>query len=215
MQNPAIARPSPESDLVRQRILDAAQAVFADRGYAGASTREIAEAAGIGKRMLFYYFANKDAVYRAVLERVVSGLVAVHAQFQNAPGPIGLGEAIQGVMFFTAQNLPAFKVWMREVMDGGPHLDDLVRQYVAPVYEAAGQEIVRNQEAGVFRAGDPRHMIVNVGGLSLFYFMLLPMLQSMWGQDPLTPELLAAHAAVTRDMLLAGLAGPGRQGESS
>ena len=33
-----------------------------------------------------YYFANKDAVYRAVLERVISGLVQIHAQFRGDPG---------------------------------------------------------------------------------------------------------------------------------
>src|SRR4029453_18361853 len=81
---------APDADVSR-RILDAAEALFAGGGDGAASTRAIAERAGIGKRMLFYYFASKEAVYRAVLERVVSGMVAIHQRFRSEPGPMGLG----------------------------------------------------------------------------------------------------------------------------
>ena len=90
-------RDIPQADDVRQRILSAAEEVFAERGYAGATTREIAERASIGKRMLFYYYPSKDAVYRAVLERIIAGLVAIYEQTRNAPGPIGLGDSIEGI----------------------------------------------------------------------------------------------------------------------
>src|SRR5262249_26691775 len=92
---------APESD-VSTRILDPAQALFADRGYGAASTREIAERAGIGKRMLFYYFASKEAVYRAVLDRVVTGMVAIHHRFRAEPGPVGLADAMEGITLFAA-----------------------------------------------------------------------------------------------------------------
>jgi TetR/AcrR family transcriptional regulator len=205
---------STDIDEVRQRILDAAQLVFAERGYAGATTREIADRAGIAKRMLFYYFVNKDAVYRGVLERVVGGLVHIHAEFRQNPGPIGLGEAVEAMTLFAAQNLPAVRVWMREIIDGGPHLAELVRQYVAPVYQLAGEEVARNMRAGVFRASDPMHVLVNVGGLTLFYFLILPMLPLVWDKDPLAPEVLAERAAVTRTMLMLGLAGSAAPGEA-
>ena len=200
------ARDPADADEVRQRILDAAQDVFAQCGYAGATTREIAERAGIGKRMLFYYFVNKDAVYRAVLERVVAGLTQIHAQFRTHPGPIGLAEAVEGMTLFAAQNLPAVRVWMREIIDGGPHLEGLVREYLVPVYGLAGEEVARNMRAGVFRPGDPMHVLVNVGGLTLFYFLILPMLGFVWEKDPLAPDVLAERVAVTKDMLMKGLA---------
>ena len=64
-----IARAHPDGDDVRRRILDAAEEVFAGCGYAAATTRGIAQRAGIGKRMLFYYFPNKDALVVALVER--------------------------------------------------------------------------------------------------------------------------------------------------
>ena len=129
-------REVPELDDVRARILSAAEGVFAARGYAGATTREIAERAGIGKRMLFYYFPSKDAVYRAVLERILVGLVAIHEHTRNAPGPVGLADAIEAITHFSAQNLTAMKVWLREIIDAGPHLEELTHRYLRPLYDA-------------------------------------------------------------------------------
>src|SRR5689334_20452666 len=103
-------RELPQADEVRTRILAAAEEVFAERGYLGATTREIAERAGIGKRMLFYYFSSKDVVYRAVLERIIVGLLAIYEQTRGEPGPIGLGDSIEAITHFTAQNLAAMKV---------------------------------------------------------------------------------------------------------
>ena len=193
-------------------MLDAAEIVFAERGYRAATTREIAERAGIGKRMLFYYFPNKDAVYRAVLERVIGGLVAIHEQFRRDPATVGLGEAVEGLTHFTAGNLTAFKVWMREIIDGGPHLESLVRTHVAPLFARGGAEVLAGMETGAFRAGDPMHVLVNVGGVSLFYFLLLPLLELIWDRDPLDPQTLAERAAASRALLLYGLAGRTDQG---
>jgi len=206
-------RPSDDdAEGVRGRILDAAQDVFAARGYAGATTREIAERAGIGKRMLFYYFPTKDAVYRGVLERVVQGLVAIHATFRDEPGAIGLGDAVGGLTHFVAGNLPAFKVWMREIIDGGPHLAELTRTYIAPLYATAGEEVRRNMADGVFAPGDPLQVLVSVGGVSLFYFLILPMLPHIVDGDPLAPAALEARAAAARAFVMHGLAGAAGSG---
>ena len=55
---------------------------------------------------------------------------------------------------------------------------------------------------------------MNVGGLTLFYFLILPMLPFVWDKNPLAPEVLAERVAVTRDMLMQGLAGPAGQGDT-
>lgn len=200
---------------MRARILAAAEEVFAAHGYAGSTTREIAERANIGKRMLFYYYPTKDAVYRAVLERIITGLVAIYEQTRNAPGPIGLGDSIEAITHFTAQNLPAMKVWLREIIDGGPHLEPLTRRYMTALYEQAGDGVARNMEAGVFRASDPMHVLASVGGVTLFYFLITPMLRLIWDRDPLDPAVVAERAIVARDMLLRGLAQPAAPKEAT
>jgi TetR/AcrR family transcriptional regulator len=208
------AAPSPDLTAdTRQRVLDAAEAVFAERGFGGASTREIAARAGIAKRMLFYYFASKEAVYRAVLERVVSGMVGIHEQFRSDPGPIGLAEAMEGITHFAAANLSAVRVLTREMMDGGPYMAELAESYLGPLFAAGAAEVERNMDAGIFRPGDPMHVLINVAGLTLYYFQMLPLLERIWERDPLAPATLTERAAAVRDSLLHGLLQPAARGE--
>jgi len=202
-----IAHSKADGDAARRVVLDAAERVFAARGYAGATTRAMAAEAGIGKRMLFYYFPTKEAVYRAVLERVVEGLIAVHEQFRNDPGPIGLAEAVEGITHFAAANLSAVKILVREIMDGGPHLAWLVREHLAPLFARGEAEVTRNMVAGAFRGGDARDVIINVGGLTLYYFLMLPLLELVWTREPLAPGTLAERVAAVQQLLLHGLAG--------
>lgn len=212
-----IARAQPDGDDVRRRILDAAEEVFAGRGYAAATTREIAERAGIGKRMVFYYFPNKDAVYRAVLERVLVGLVAIHQHIRENPGQVaGLPAAAEQLTRFAATNVCAVKVWLREIIDGGPHLAGLTNEYLKPLFTQVAGEVERNMQRGIFRPGDPMQVLMNVGGLTLFYFLMQPLLEIVWERDPLAPETVDARAAAVRDFLLHGLAGAAaREGASS
>src|SRR3569623_1051698 len=53
---------------MRQRILDAAFSIFAERGFAGASTLEIATRAKVSKRELYAHFKNKEALFAAGIE---------------------------------------------------------------------------------------------------------------------------------------------------
>src|SRR5580698_5352168 len=76
------------ADQTRARILDAAIGEFSENGLAGARTEQIAEAAGVNKALLYYYFKGKDALYAAALEvvaeRVVSSSMAVMRSKRSA-----------------------------------------------------------------------------------------------------------------------------------
>ena len=193
----------------RRRILDAAEEVFAARGFRGATTREIGARARVGKRMLFYYFPTKAGVYRAVLTRAITGLAEIHERFRDEPGPVGLADAIEGITRFAAANLRSLKLLMREIMDGGPHLKRVARRHLRPLFTTAIEEIRRNMAQGVFRPGDPMHVLVNVGGVTLFYFLSMSLLELIWDRDPLAPAVIAERAAVARDCLLYGLVADG------
>src|SRR4029077_4508518 len=160
-------------------------------------------------------FANKEAVYRAVLERVVTGMVAIHQRFRADPGPVGLAEAMEGITLFAAANLPALRVLTREIMDGGPCVDELVRDHLAPLFAAGAAEVGRNMDEGIFRRGDPMHVLVHVAGITLYYFQMLPLLERVWDRSPLAPDTLVERAAAVRDCLLYGLLQPAAQGETS
>ena len=56
----------------RRRILETALDLFAAHGYEGASTRQIAEGAGVNLPAIQYYFGNKEGLYRAIIEDIVA-----------------------------------------------------------------------------------------------------------------------------------------------
>ena len=64
------------ADQTRARILDAAIREFSENGLAGARTEQIAEAAGVNKALLYYYFQGKESLYDAALEAVAQRVVA-------------------------------------------------------------------------------------------------------------------------------------------
>jgi AcrR family transcriptional regulator len=162
--------------------------------------------------MLFYYFPNKEALYRGVLDRWANNMVALHERFRGDPGPIGLSEVIEGITLFAAANLAALKVVSREIMDGGAYLPELSRKLLQPLFARGGEEVARNMASGVFRPGDPMHAMVSVGGVILYYFLIQPLLAVVWDRDPLAPEVLAERAAAARDCIMYGLAGPAANG---
>src|SRR2546427_12243651 len=77
----------------RDKILDAAEALFAKRGYAAVGLRELAEVVGLGKSSLFHHFRNKAQLYAAVNARI---LVRIEARLLRSPaagGDPGVGAA--------------------------------------------------------------------------------------------------------------------------
>ena len=58
-----------KSNTTKDRILDAAEQLFADRGFAGASMRDITNRAGVNLSVIYYYFQSKEELFRAVIER--------------------------------------------------------------------------------------------------------------------------------------------------
>ncbi|MFC0268623.1 TetR/AcrR family transcriptional regulator [Kushneria aurantia] len=117
---------------IRQRNIDnillAAEQVFAERGYAGASMAEIARLAGIPKSNVHYYFSTKQELYREVL----LGLLEIWKQdalcFEMYDDPrIVLSTYIRAKMTHSRTRAAGSKVWATEVMQGGAVLGDYLR----------------------------------------------------------------------------------------
>jgi TetR/AcrR family transcriptional regulator len=202
---PRLERVGADAEATRTRILDAAERVFARRGYAAATTQELAAEAGIQKRMLFYYFANKDEVYERVLERLLAGIQAIHARFQNEPGPQGLADFVAALVRSAAARPEPLLIWMREIMDDGPHLERLAARWVGPLVRAGADEVRRNVEAGVFARLPPEQVLEAIGGLALFPILTAPLARRVTGSDPLAADAVERQVAVAIRFALAGL----------
>ena len=79
-------RPKTQNPEVRQRIFQAAERIFADNEYASASIRAIAEAAGVTVPMIYYYFGNKEGLFRALVAEGVSDFGSLLKRHQAKGG---------------------------------------------------------------------------------------------------------------------------------
>jgi AcrR family transcriptional regulator len=103
----------------REKILDVAEARFAQRGYAGVGLREVAEAAGLGKSSLFHHFPNKAALYAAVLGRVVERIDVRMRRALDGTGDARaqLVAAVVALIDTLAEDPPAARLLLRTVFE--------------------------------------------------------------------------------------------------
>lgn len=169
-----MARPRkrPASDpSSRDRLLEAGRVEFAARGFAGAKIDRIAARARLNKAMLYYHFASKAALYQHILlglfREVADAVEAARAaggapetqlrRFVNAIARDGVGR-------------PDFPpLWLREMADGGRHLDAAVVAEMRRVVATLAAILHDGHEAGQFREAHPfiTHLGI-VGPLLLF-----------------------------------------------
>ena len=190
---------------MRGRILEAAEELFASKGYAAATTQEIARLAGIQKRMLFYYFPDKEELYAQVLDRFLLGIRDIHTQFHRDPGPVGLQQVIAGLIRFTASNPGPVRILIREIMDDGLQLRRIVKDSAGPLFAAGLGETRRNMDRGLFRSEDPMHTLINIGGLTIFYLIIAPLLRQVWRRDPLSADTIEERIKATTTFVLNGM----------
>ncbi len=90
----------------RERLLAAATALFAERGYAGTSVDRVAERAGIAKTALYYHFGNKEGILAAVLERAaITWIEGIReAASQGGPPLERLDRALAGMRALVEEN---------------------------------------------------------------------------------------------------------------
>lgn len=85
-QSPA---PRPEITVVRERLLKAALQLFTTKGYAATTVREIVEAAGVTKPVLYYYFHNKEGIYLELLQQPFARFGAILTECLTTGGSAG------------------------------------------------------------------------------------------------------------------------------
>jgi TetR/AcrR family transcriptional regulator len=157
-----VSRLRPPAPASRDRLLAAAAAEFAARGFDGAKVDRIAERAGLNKAMLYYHFTNKAALYRAILHDLFQALAGALAIDQAAVGPPAdrLRRYVRTVAAVTAAHPHFPAIWLREMAEGGRHLDRALARDMASVLDVMTAIVRDGRRAGVF--GDVHPFIVQM-----------------------------------------------------
>ena len=133
----------------RLKLLEQATRVFAAKGYAGASTREICEAAGVNLSAIRYYFGNKEGLFRAALFgpiRVVTERIAgfddPSLDFAQAMRMV-LGPLLE-MAHRNGDELQVTRLYLRESLEPTPIFRDLVQREILPFHQALAALLARH-----------------------------------------------------------------------
>jgi TetR/AcrR family transcriptional regulator len=184
------------ADQTRARILDAATREFSSNGLAGARTERIAEAAGVNKALLYYYFRSKDALYAAALETVAAG-VAVSSMavlgLECSAGERLLRFALNH--FDRIYSQPVFQSLMQQEMVRlrrgesnamSPLVENLFKPMADRVFAVAEEGI----RLGELIPVEGSQLMYSVLGANVFYFLSAPMMRLIAETDAFDPKAL-------------------------
>jgi len=190
-----------------RRILAAAEQIFAQRGLAGARTEEIAAAAHANKAMLYYYYGDKQRLYRAVIENLFSQLrrSIESARPANASPRGHLLAYVNGYFDFVSTHPNYPRIVQREVMESGPQLHWIVQKYFRPFHKRLSRAIEEGIAAGEIQPVDSHNTVFSIIAITVFYFAAAPVVSRVLGRDALRPQAVAARKRAVLDFLERGL----------
>jgi TetR/AcrR family transcriptional regulator len=191
----APARLTSKAERTRAAILEAAEALFAARGFETTRLEDVAERVGIRRASIFYYFRDKRELYDAVLEGVFSGLLGeVRAALEGGGSLAARVEAaVSAWVDYVARRPSLPRLLLREVLDAGGDAP-VLRAETAP-FIALVQRVLARSGRDPLLAGprlDPAHLASAIAGTSVFYLTALPALVPELGGE-LSPERLRDH----------------------
>lgn len=194
-------RPLPASAAARatrERILDVAEALFAERGFAGASMREIAARAGLAAASLYNHFSGKDALYAAVLERGIRPLIdLMEGMSQKGHSPEAVDALICAVMHHLGRRPHLPRLVYHEAVAGGAHLARLAGQWVRPLVER-GLDAMEHAP-GSYWDEELRPLVISAWiHLVVGHFAMAPLLREVLGRDPFDPDMLELQTRFLR-----------------
>lgn len=192
-----------EAPSARQRILSAAAQLYAVRGFEGTSMRDIADAAGVTKPLIFYHFASKERLYASLLEEALVACRVGGEAILNEP--LSATERLRRFLVSHVQVLreqPAVFAFAYNLLTVGRELP-LGFDYRAEgrlLFDQIVRVIEEGQATGEFRAGDPVTIaVLALAGLGMYAHALL------LGEIDALPEALEERLL---DLLLHGIKEP-------
>lgn len=205
----------------REAILDAAEQLFADRGYDATSLTDVGAAAGVSRGTPGYFFGGKEQLYRAVLERCLERVRQAvrsgreRALASNEPPEVVLEGAVGEYFDFILAN-PAFvRLLEREALDGGRQLATLP-PHLEAAQEALGA-IVTELAFDPAEQAEARQLLISMLALSWFHVVHAPTVLRALGIQASDPAFLEERRRHVVNLVVQGLRGrmPSRAGQAA
>jgi len=198
------SRRSEQRTATRERIVEAAAGAFAERGFRGASTRDIARRAGANQGLITYHFRTKDELWRAAAGRLFGMLRTRLGERLAAPESEDprerVREGIREYVRFAAAHPELFRLMVAEGKSTEGRMQWLVDTHLRPLYEGFvgfGETL----GDGLAPSRLPHAYYVLAGAASLI-FAVAPECRRLTGLDPGTKRAVETHADFVARMLV-------------
>lgn len=197
-------------EVTRGRILKAATREFSARGLGGARVDAIAARAGVNKRMLYHYFGNKEAMFRAVLESAYEDIRRREEALDltHLPPVAALRELVTFTFDYFLINPHFIALLNSENLHRARHIrrSGRVGAINNPIVRTLAEVLARGGKAGVFRAGiDPIQLYISIAGVSYFYFSNIHTLSTIFDRDLRARAALKERATHVVELMLNAL----------
>lgn len=189
----------------RARILDVAITIFAQRGYSGASTREIADAAEVNQGLVTYYFGSKQALWRAAVDQALAkyrnAFADRMAELKDPEDRSFYRFALRHYVQWASENANVLQTLFSNNQAEREAAIWYSERHTRPFYDVWTMLIREGQAHGIVRPGPV---------LNLYYFLVSTAtvfataeeVKLMSGEDVNDPQFIEAHAALLYDMLI-------------
>jgi AcrR family transcriptional regulator len=196
-----------DADRSQAVILAAARDEFAEHGLGGARVDRIAERAGLNKRLIYYYFDDKEKLFQAVLEQTYRDIRQEELQLHLLD--LDPTTAVRRLVEFTWDYYlrhPEFITLLNSAnLHRARHLAESkrARELNSPVIETLAAVLERGRREGTFRGGvDPVQLYVSIAGLAYFYLSNSHTLSAIFGRDLLAPKARAERLSHMNELIL-------------
>jgi AcrR family transcriptional regulator len=197
-----VATPS-KGERTAQRILDAAESLFAERGYYGTTLRDVAAAVGIRNPSLYNHFSSKESLYGAVLQRGIRPLLDALTEFLARADDTDGGprEIVETMMDLLAQRPSIARLVQHETLSGGQRLTDMLREWITPVFARAQELVESNPAAARWSPEQIPLLVLAMYHVVVGYFTIAPLYHELNGDDLMSPAALERQTRFFGDLV--------------
>jgi AcrR family transcriptional regulator len=204
---PATELRTRDADRTQLVILQAATDEFADRGLGGARVDSIAARAGINKRLIYYYFGSKEALFLAVLENTYASIREAEKELHllDHEPQTAIRRLVEFTWDYYLQHPEFLTLLNSENLHRARHLQmsGRIREMNSPLIQMLADVLERGRKEGLFRGGvDPVQLYISIASLAYFYLSNNPTLSTIFGRDLLAPAALSERLSHITEVVL-------------
>lgn len=194
---------SSQTPTTAERILDAAENIFAAKGYSATSLGDVADRVGIRTPSLYNHFKNKEALYEAVLERLLEEFSAPLEELGRAPVTYdGVFRWLETIVRQHHARPNLARLLQHAALSGGPHTNEMIDRLFRPMFQADAR--IEDHTITLFRdTGLQPWAVMAFNNLVMSYVTMAPMYRDLLGRDPFSEEALENQLNLIKTLLKA------------